>query len=89
MAVGLWLRNRAGFLLSFIASLCVLGVYFKWYTTTVSALPAMEISDFSQLSGQRQYLLPLLDATSWDLAVLATTTVLFFWHVKKMLTANR
>jgi hypothetical protein len=87
IAFGLWLRNRAGLLLSFIASLCVLGFYYRWYSSTVSALPRMEVTDFSQLPSQQQYLIPLLDATSWDLAVLAVVTVLFFWHIKNRLTA--
>lgn len=88
-AMGLWSQRATGFFLSLLALFCVLGFYVLWHRSTLSLLPRMEVQDFSQLPNQGQQLLVLLDATWWDLAVLAITIFLFAWQIKTLLTVNR
>jgi hypothetical protein len=89
VVIGLWLRRSTGFFLSMLALLWVGGFYVLWHLGTLSLLPRMEVRDFSQLPNQGQHLFVLIDATWWDLAVLAIMVVLFVWHLKTLLMVNR
>lgn len=88
-AVGLWLRRATGFLISLLALFWVGVVYILWHLSTLSAMREYEAQKFSQMLGQEQHLLALLDATWWDLVVLAITLVLFTWQIKTLFMVNR
>ncbi len=88
-AIGLWLQRRMWFFLSALASFCVLAAYVLWYFSTQAMLGRMEVEDFFQLPNQGQHMFALLDASWWDLIVLATTTLLFIWQLRALLVVNR
>jgi hypothetical protein len=85
-AVGLWWRTVAGVWLSFGAVLCEVLLYVQWYRTTRWTIQVAEVSNFWHLPNQQQRILPLNDATWWDLAVLALVIVLLVWHVKVLVS---
>lgn len=88
VAIGLWTKTAAGFLLSLFTTFCVIGLYVLWYLRTLSLLPRMEVPDFARLPNQGQHLVALLDASWWDLAVLAIICSLLVWEIKTLLTCN-
>lgn len=80
-AVGLWLRRVLGFVISLIALLCLVAVYLLWYRLTQSVMERYGARDFSEMSAEHQYLLPLYGATWWDLVVLGIAIMVFIWQI--------
>ena len=80
-SVGLWSRRVFGFLLSMIALMCLAGTYILWYLATLSTMEMYGAKDFSQLQDQQQHLLPLHNATWWDIVVLGVALIVFIWQV--------
>lgn len=80
-AVGIWSRRVLGFLLSLIALICVAGIYILWYLRTLSIMELFNVRNFSSMQDQQQHLLPLYNATWWDLVVLGVALIVFVWQV--------
>lgn len=79
--IGLWTRKVFGFLLSLIALVCLAGIYFLWYRGTLWIMEMGGVKEFSQMPDQQQYLLPLYNATWWDIVVLAVAMIVLVWQV--------
>ena len=88
-AIGLGIKKAAGFFLSLLTLTLVGGFYILWYLGTLSIMREYKAQDFFKLGRQGQHLLPLYEATWWDLVVLAVTIILFVWHIKTLLTISR
>lgn len=88
-AIGLGVKKPAGFFLSLLTLTLVGGFYILWYLGTLSIMREYQARDFSQLARQQQYLLPLYEASWWDLIVIAVTVTLFLWHIKTLWMIRR
>lgn len=80
-AVGLWSQRRLGFLVSLLALAGLGEVYRQWYLASLSTMEMYGAKTFSELPEQQQHLLPLYNATWWDLVVLAVAVTVFIWQV--------
>jgi hypothetical protein len=79
-ALGLWTRRVFGFLISLIALACLAGIYLLWYRATLSMMETIGFKDFSQWTIQPQHILPLAEATWWDIVVLGAALLVFIWQ---------
>lgn len=84
LAIGLWLRRGAGLWLSLSALFWEIILYVQWYRATRWIIGVAEVPDFWHLPNQQQRLLPLNDATWWDILVLAVVILLLVWHIKTL-----
>lgn len=80
-AASLLTRKVIGLLFSMLGLLWVAVTYILWYRATLSILRTAEVDSFYRLVDQSQYLLPLDQATWWDVAVLAIVILLLLWHL--------
>lgn len=83
-AVSLLTRRVIGMLFSMLGLFWVVVVYIQWYRATLSIIRKAEVDSFSRLGEQAQYLLPLDQATQWDVAVLAIVILLLSWHIASL-----
>ena len=87
--IGLWLRRAIGFYLALFALFATGLFYLLWYRGTLAILRDAELTHFSLLPAQRQKLLPLYNATWWDLTVLAVVLVVIVWLIKILVSHRR
>ena len=85
-ALCLLTRTLAGLIFSTLSLIWVASVYVLWYRGTLSVIRNAEVDSFYSLPDQSQHLLPLNGATWWDLAVLAIVIVVWFWHIKVLVS---
>jgi len=81
VALGLRLRKFLGSLVVLAACSVVVASYYLWYSGTIAIMKQAEFQDFSQLPGQKQRFLPLLDANFLDIAVLGFVLLIFVWQL--------
>ena len=79
-SAALWFRSYKALFISFVLLLCSAAMYVLWFRHTLYVLQVAEVESFSQLPAQSQYLLPLNNATWWDLAILGLILSLLIWH---------
>lgn len=79
-ALGLWTRRVFGFLVSLIALASLAGIYLLWYRATLSLMEMFGAKDFSEMSDQERYQLPLQGSTWWDIVILGVALIVFIWQ---------
>lgn len=87
--IGLWLRRAIGFYLALLALTATGIFYLLWYRGTLAILRDAELTHFSLLPDQPQKLLPLYNATWWDLIVLAVVLIVIVWLIKILVSRRR
>lgn len=55
--------------------------YYVWYLGTLSIMARAEVQNFSQMPNQQQHLITLLDATIWDIGILAFVFLVLIWQL--------
>jgi hypothetical protein len=81
-ALALFSRRLGGLLVALVALIWTTVTYGFWHRGTLGILKLAELKNFSDLPNQSQTLLPLNNATWWDLLVLATVVAEIVWLSK-------
>jgi len=78
--IALRLRTCIGLVTYILMSLWILVEYIKWYKLSSNIKAAAQLEGFSNLT--IPHACGLYGATSWDIAILVLTVVLFIWGIK-------